>query len=329
MTTDRTRAYWVVAKGRGELRSATLAGDPKPGHSRVRAAFSGISAGTERLVGLGLVPPGCETAMACRGMEGSFALPVKYGYCLVGLGVAGALAGRRVFTMHPHQELAEVADGDGVVLPDAWPLLRATLIPNTETALNAVWDAELTGGERCLVLGGSALGILVALALARENGVRARIVESDPERRAFAAACPWVDSVLAPDAVLPESSDVVFHCTGNPAGLDAALAALAFEGRVVELSWYGARPVTVHLGTHFHQRRLRILATQVGSVARSRRTTLGHAGRMARVLELLDDPAVDRLPAPPVAFARLPEFMAALYRGDHRVVFPTVAYTSE
>ena len=40
--------------------------------------------------------------------------------------------------------------------------------------------------------------------------------------------------------------------------------ALAFEGEVIELSWYGDAPVPVHLGGAFHSRRLAIRASQVG-----------------------------------------------------------------
>ena len=92
------RAYWVSRPGEGELREEPVSAAPAPGRSLVQAAFSGVSAGTERLVGLGLVPESCAAPMSCRYMAGDFRLPIKYGYDLVGTGVAGALELRS----HPH-----------------------------------------------------------------------------------------------------------------------------------------------------------------------------------------------------------------------------------
>ena len=324
--TGTTRAYWVVRPGVGEVRREEVSEVLTPGRALVRAEVGGVSVGTERLVGLGLVPPECAQQMACRSMGGSFALPVKYGYSLVGTVISGRLEGRRVFVMHPHQELAEIAEQDAVILPAAVPSLRATLIPNLETALNAVWDAELGSGERHLVFGAGIVGLLVAFALHKTSGARTTIVEPDPQRRAIAAACPWIAAAIAPDEVTPASAEVVFHCTGRTESLDQALHALAFEGRVVELSWYGARAVTVSLGTHFHFRRLRILASQVGSVARSRRESHGRAGLLAEMAKLLEDPALDRLPTAPIPFARLPELMTAIYCGTNAELAPTISY---
>ena len=64
---------------------------------------------------------------------------------------------------------------------------------------------------------------------------------------------------------------------------------------MIELSWYGDRPVTLPLGEAFHSRRLTIRASQVGTVAPARRGRRTYADRMALALRLLADPAFDAL----------------------------------
>ncbi len=309
------QAYWVVRPGVGELRAEQLRARPRPGHSIVRAAFSAVSAGTERLVGLAQIPDACHTAMACRGMAGGFALPVKYGYALVGVGVAGALDGRRVFVMHPHQDVIEIDDRDAVLIPDAVPLARATLFANLETAVNAVWDAGLAPTERALVIGAGAVGLLTALAAARLSGVAPTLAEADPDRAERAKGFHFVARVQRPAEVELGSFDVALHATGTAAGLQLAIDALGFEGRVVDLSWYGATPVTLDLGSSFHHQRKRILASQVATVAPSRRGPFGARERAAVVWSLLSDASLDRLFGSPIPFSTLPGVMHAMYAG--------------
>jgi threonine dehydrogenase-like Zn-dependent dehydrogenase len=316
----------VSSAGSGELRPAVATAPGDDGESRVRALFSGVSPGTERLVGLGRVPRSAASSMACRYMEGGFELPIKYGYCLVAEGVDGALAGRRVFVMHPHQDLAVVRDEHATPLPAELPPARAALIPNLETALNAVWDAELGDEERCLVVGGGAVGLLVAYVLWRSRGAPVSLVDTSPERLASAGALPWIGDTMLPGDVPDGARTVAFHATGDPAGLQTALDAVGFEGRVVDLSWYGERAVTLDLGTSFHQQRKRILASQVATIAPARRATHDHAARLREVLALLDDAALDALLGAPVPFSDMPALMAELYAGRATAPLPLVAY---
>jgi threonine dehydrogenase-like Zn-dependent dehydrogenase len=107
---------------------------------------------------------------------------------------------------------------------------------------------------------------------------------------------------------------VVFHSTASAAGLQAAIDALGFEGEVIELSWFGDRPVPLVLGGAFHSRRLTIRSSQVGHVARPRRATTSHRKRIEAALGLLADPRLDRLVTGEVAFrdlaAAIPRLLA-------------------
>ena len=324
-TVIQARAYWASAPGIGELREAPLDVAPAPGTSLIRAAFSGVSPGTERLVGLARVPDGAPQAMRCPYMEGTFALPAKYGYSIAGVGVAGSLEGKSVFVMHPHQEVLRVDDSSAVVLPDHIPLARATLFPNLETALNAVWDSELENGEKAAVVGAGPIGLLTAFAACAETGCPVDIIEHDDDRRAFAADLPWVGRVLSVERAALGAHDLVWHASGNPSGLQLSIDLLAFEGRVIEMSWYGDQPVALDLGGSFHWDRKRIIVSQVGRVAPSHRDA-GPMGRTTRVLELLGDSELDAMLTDPIPFASLPTLMAAVRSGDGPYPHPIVDY---
>ncbi|MFO1076365.1 MAG: zinc-binding alcohol dehydrogenase [Planctomycetota bacterium] len=318
------RCYWVEARGRGALREVALTA-PGPGERLVASQFSGISPGTERLVGLGLVPAADAAAMACQGMRGALALPVAYGYSVVGAIADGPEAGMRVFTMHPHQERFVAPRERLVELPAGVPSARATLLPNLETALNATWDAALRGDEDVLVVGGGAVGALLSFVLARRHGGPTTLVEADAARRRECAELPWRPRVVAPAELPVGGAAVALHASGTADGLQAALDAVGFEGTVVELSWYGTRPVTLQLGGAFHHQRKRIVASQVATIAPSHRAA-GRAARTAAVLELLHDPALDALLSAPIPFAILPEWFGRLYRGEARERCPLVIY---
>src|SRR5262245_21579420 len=97
-------AYWAVAPGVGEIRPEGIP-SPVEGEVLVRALWSGVSRGTEALVGLGRIPPSQWTAMRAPFQTGEFPFPVKYGYSSVGIVEEGPaeLVGRTVFCLCPHQ----------------------------------------------------------------------------------------------------------------------------------------------------------------------------------------------------------------------------------
>jgi 2-desacetyl-2-hydroxyethyl bacteriochlorophyllide A dehydrogenase len=322
--TTAARGYWVTAPACGELRATTLA-TPGEGDVVLRALRTGISPGTERLVGLGRVPPAHDATMAVPGMQGSFALPILYGYSSAGEVATGPHTGRRAFTMHPHTTLAVVAAAACVWLPDDVPAARATLFANLETAWNGVADADVLAGEASLVVGAGAVGLLTAFVLAAVRGAPTPIVDADPERRRFAQHLPWIARALAPDDVGRGAFACVLHASGTGAGLQLAIDALGFEGRVIDLSWYGDQLVTLRLGDSFHRQRQVLRSSQVGTIA-PRHRAAGRAARTAAVLELLRDPRLDTLLGEPVPFTALPQFFAKLYRGEATPPCPVVGY---
>jgi NADPH:quinone reductase-like Zn-dependent oxidoreductase len=284
----------------------------RPGLVEVRTRFSALSRGTERLVFGGRVPESEHARMRAPFQSGDFPFPVRYGYAAVGTvedGPAG-LIGREVFALHPHQTIFRVPAEAVVVLPEGVPPGRAILAANMETALNALWDGAPAPGSHVLVVGLGLLGWLITALLSARPDLVVHATDIRPE--AGITAQEFGVSFLAPAEVAAGAYHLAFHTSASAAGLQTALDALAFEGRVVELSWFGDRPVPLVLGGAFHANRLTIRSSQVGHVAAPRRAALSRGDRLARALAALADPRLDRLVTAEVPFHEFPAALPAL-----------------
>jgi NADPH:quinone reductase-like Zn-dependent oxidoreductase len=321
------RAFWLREPGAGELRPAALPARG-PDEVLVRTLHSGVSRGTEALVFRGEVPASQHQLMRAPFQEGEFPGPVKYGYLSVGVVEQGppGLAGRIVFCLYPHQTHYVVPAGAVTVVPDGVPPARAVLAGTVETAVNALWDAGPLVGDRITVIGAGMVGCCVARLAGRIPGVQVELVDVDPARAGVAADLGV--GFASPDEAAGDR-DLVVHASATSAGLQRSLELLAPEGTVVELSWYGDRPVELSLGGAFHSRRLAVRASQVGTLSPSRRGSRSTADRLALALELLHDPAFDVLLTGESQFDELPELMARLAAGTLSALCHIINYPSE
>ncbi len=317
-------AFWLRAPGVGEIRPVTL---PTPGRSEVmvRTLWSAVSRGTETLVFRGGVPESQYRTMRAPFQEGDFPGPVKYGYLNVGAVEQGPdeLRGRTVFCLYPHQTAYVVPAGAVAVVPEGVPPARAVLAGTVETAVNALWDAEPLLGDRVTVVGAGMVGCCVARLLSRFPAVEVTLVDVDADRAAVAAAL-GVEFALPADAA--GGRDLVVHASATSAGLQHSLDLLAVEGTVLDLSWYGDTEVQLSLGGAFHSGRLRIHASQVGTVSPARRERRTPADRLALALELLRDPAFDALVTGESRFCELPDVMARLAAGSLPALCHAIRY---
>ncbi|MBB5953601.1 threonine dehydrogenase-like Zn-dependent dehydrogenase [Saccharothrix tamanrassetensis] len=288
----------------------------------MRTLWSGVSRGTETLVGQGGVPESQYQAMRAPFQRGDFPFPVKYGYLSVGVVEEGppALLGRPVFCLYPHQTHYVVPEDAVTPVPDAVPPERAVLAGTVETAVNALWDAKPLVGDRIAVVGGGMVGCSVAAVLARFPGARVQLVDADPARSTVADAL-GVGFASPEDAA--DGLDLVVHASATDAGLETSLRLLRPEGTVVELSWYGSRRVGLPLGEFFHSRRLTVRSSQVGTVARPDRS---YAERMALALDLLSDPRFDALITGDSDFDDLPDVLPKLAGGEIPALCHRVGY---
>jgi len=309
-----TRSFWVRAPGEG-----TLLSEPLPrlrsGDVCVEALYSGISRGTESLVFRGAVPPTQYHDMRAPFQEGDFPGPVKYGYASVGRVVRvgsdthRAWMDRTVFCLFPHQERYVVGVEALVEVPQGVDPARAVLAANLETAVNVVWDARVSVGDRVVVVGAGVVGLLVSWLCAGVPGTRVLAVDPNPARSGAARA---LGVSLVEEAPRGVDADVVVHASGTSAGAVAALEAAGVEGRVIEASWFGDRVVPLPLGEAFHSRRLTLRSSQVGRIPPDRAPRWSHRRRLEVALGLLRDDRLDVLIDGESPFEVLPEVMHRL-----------------
>jgi len=326
MPPDRpnARALWYVGDQRAEIRS-----EPLPvlglGDALVRALYSGVSRGTERLVFEALVPSSEYERMRGPHMGGDFPNPVKYGYQTVGLVEDGPpdLKGRIVFALHPHQDRFVLPATSLTPLPDGMAARRAVLAANMETALNALWDSGAGPGDRIAVVGGGVVGCLIAALAGGLPGAEVVLVDPVPARSAVARA---IGVAYAAPGEAPPDRDIVFHASATAKGLAAALEMAAFEGTVVEVSWFGDQAVSVPLGRRFHSGRLKLVSSQVGHVAPSRRPRWDYRRRMEKALELLRDDRLDALIGEEIVFEDAPERLPTVFGNAAGGLAPVIVY---
>jgi 2-desacetyl-2-hydroxyethyl bacteriochlorophyllide A dehydrogenase len=247
----------------------------------VETTCSAISAGTEMLVYQGRFPRDLEIDSVISPLRGGFKYPCVYGYACVGViketgkQVDRSWRDKLVFAFQPHA--SHFITNPNSLLPIHNSLLPETacFLPNMETAVNLVQDAAPIFGERVLVLGQGIVGLMTASLLSefpletlvtvdyfqlrREASLGLKVTDSlDPNSENFQNAT----SVYA-----QKKFDLTFELSGNPSALNTALALTCFSGRIVIGSWYGEKSAEVELGGSFHRSRIRLISSQVSTIA--------------------------------------------------------------
>lgn len=324
-------------------RSATLAGEtiegPRTGEVLVKSECSAVSAGTELLLYRGHAPDGIALDETLPSLKGSARYPMRYGYALVGrvaeVGnqVDPTLLGKRVFLFHPHASLAVVRATEVLPIPEKIPSERAAMLPNLETAVNLVLDGAPLMGEQVAVFGLGVVGLLTTLLLTRM--LRQGVVGVEPQeyRRSLTTS-------LAPDAVCLEPErleapmvaqgeggygtvhaqypgfDLVYELSGRPETLNHVIEVTGFAGRVVIGSWYGTKRSAIDLGGRFHRARLRLISSQVSTIAPELSGRWSKARRMDIALGLLQELPLERLVTHQVRFEDAPAGYERLAEGE-------------
>jgi threonine dehydrogenase-like Zn-dependent dehydrogenase len=144
--------------------------------------------------------------------------------------------------------------------------------------VNIVQDAAPILGECALVLGQGVVGLLVS-SLLHGFPLETLVTADRYSRRRAASAALGVTAVLDPgDAEFSSHAlghtggerrgfDLSVELTGSPAALDAAIELTGFSGRVVVGSWFGTKSAPLNLGGRFHRSRIRLIASQVSTIA--------------------------------------------------------------
>lgn len=302
-------AVWFTSPRTVELR-AESAPPPGRGEVRVEALFSGISHGTEMVVYRGEVPLELALDFTLPTLEGGFSFPVKYGYASVGRvtdvgsGVDAMAEGDLVFAFNPHETCYTVPASVLIRLPRGLDPRVGIFAANVETALNVLLDAAPRLGERVVVIGQGVVGLLIT-QLVRTAGASLVIASDLFEKRRLLARSAGADLTVDPAAEsLAErvsamtggtGADVVIEASGQPCGLDDAIAAAAPEGRVVVVSWYGTKRAELALGGDFHRKRLTVKSSQVSNLDPSLAPRWTIARRRELAVRYLGELLLDKL----------------------------------
>jgi threonine dehydrogenase-like Zn-dependent dehydrogenase len=166
-----------------------------------------------------------------------------------------------------------------------------------ETAVNLVQDAAPILGERVLVMGQGVVGLLVA-SLLKEFPLETLVTADPYPLRRKASLEIGVNASFDPEVLgqigkssntksnseinsnLPQRTslkhqiayaqkrfDLSFELSGSPSALNDAIALTAFSGRIVIGSWYGEKRAEIDLGGAFHRSRIKLISSQVSSIA--------------------------------------------------------------
>jgi 3-hydroxyethyl bacteriochlorophyllide a dehydrogenase len=228
----------VVLEEPRRLTLATLPlAQPTASDVVVETLWSGVSAGTERLLYTGQMPhfpgmgyplvPGYESVgrVVEAGREAEIAVGTQ-------VFVPGAHCFGAVRGLHGGAASRLVAPGARVVPVPAALGEQAVLLALAATARHALSDSDL--GRGALIVGHGVLGRLMARLATLNGGEPPMVWETNPERRGGALGY----SVSSPDEDPRKSYALIIDVSGDAAALDSLVQRLAPGGEIVLAGFY-------------------------------------------------------------------------------------------
>jgi threonine dehydrogenase-like Zn-dependent dehydrogenase len=200
------QALFFTAPYQLELRDEPLPPLPNDG-LMMQTVVSAISPGTEMLLYRGQMPAElmADATIAALG-EGGY--PQKYGYAAVGRvieigkSVDKAWRDRLVFAFQPHQSHFVAKPGEVLPLPERMLPETAVFLPNMETAVSFIMDAQPGIGEQVAVFGQGIVGLLTTSLLAQLPLACLLTLDGYPLRR------DWSQKLGATASLDPTISDL-------------------------------------------------------------------------------------------------------------------------
>ncbi len=278
----KAKTLFFTAPKQIEIRETNIS-SLKEDEVLVETICSAISAGTEMLVYRGQFP---RIADLHDGLSSDLNYPLAYGYACVGRvvdigkSVNGNWLNKMVFAFHPHASHFILHPSSFILLPEGLSPETACFLPNMETAVNLVQDGAPILGERVLVLGQGVIGLLTASLLSEfpleslvtvdNYELRRKALHFEGQRSKVKSLTP--DDLRSFDKTQDRPStfdpfDLTFELSGSPSALNDAIALTTFSGRVVIGSWYGQKRAEVDLGGAFHRSRIKLISSQVSTIA--------------------------------------------------------------
>ena len=284
------------------------------GQVLVRNRMSAISPGTELLVYRGQVSDGWPVDSTISSLSGAFGYPLRYGYTAVGQvvvagpGVDPNWIGRWVFSFQPHQSHYLASPSTLIPLPADINPENALFVPAMETAVNFMMDGQPMIGERVTVLGQGIIGLLTTALLSRFPLAELVTFDRYAFRRqrslevgAHKALEPHSQgnvgdpNHILDDEALQGEADLVYELSGDPAALNQAITFCGFGARIIVGSWYGTRRAALDLGREFHRNRIRLISSQVSTIAPELSGRWSKERRLAVVWDMIRTVRPDKL----------------------------------
>ena len=265
------KIIYFTAPRQVELREESL---PALGADEVlvETLCSAISAGTEMLVYREQFP---HLNDSHDPYSSQLKYPLAYGYACVGrIRETGrhadkSLLDKLVFGFQPHTSAFICQPSSLLFAPASLPAEACSFLPNMETAVNLIQDAAPILGERALVMGQGVVGLLVA-SLLKEFPLEILITSDFFASRREASLTIGVNDSFDPQtryAAEKDKFDLTFELTGSPSALNDAIELTAFSGRIIVGSWYGEKTAPMQLGGSFHRSRIKLVSSQVSTIA--------------------------------------------------------------
>lgn len=248
----------------------------------VQTISSAISAGTELLVYMDNAPKGMNTDSTIAALSGELAYPLKYGYSCVGKVVeTGNAVDKKwrdqiVFAFNPHESFIVTTPEQVMPVPKNLSVTDAVFLPNMETAINLVMDGSPMLGEKVVVFGQGIVGLLTTALLAHHPIAQLITFDKYVNRRELSVTIGAHLSLAPEDLALAmeklkdadyHGADLLFELSGNPEALNHAIDMAGFNSRIVVGSWYGAKQAPLKLGEKFHRDRIKLISSQVSTIA--------------------------------------------------------------
>ena len=229
----------------------------------VKTIYSGISKGTEKLVSSKLVNKDQFELMKAPFQEGSFDLPIKYGYINIGKIVDGPkqMLNKNIFSLFPHQSLYEIPVKNISILPNR-NIKKFLLTANMETAINIFWDSMPNKKDKIIIIGLGSVGILTAYYFQLRKFNQVYVYDSNLKKKSIAKYFKFKFI----DFNKIKSADIVINTSADYNILTNSMKILSYEGKFIEASWYGKKKGSINLGGNFHSKRLKIISSQVSQI---------------------------------------------------------------
>jgi 2-desacetyl-2-hydroxyethyl bacteriochlorophyllide A dehydrogenase len=272
------KKVYFTAPRQVEVRRSSLT-PLSQGQVLVETICSAISPGTEMLLYRGQFPK--DLSDAHDSLSSDLGYPMPYGYACVGRvtkiskDMRHRWLGRLVFAFQPHASRFIASTDELLPLPEGMTPETACFLPNMETAVNLAQDAAPILGERALVFGQGIVGLLTTALLVEFPLASLVTCDCYPLRRETSLSL-GVTAALDPSAsdfrehvrkLFPSGADLSLELSGAPAALDDAISLTGFGGRVIIGSWYGEKRASLDLGGAFHRSRIRLISSQVSTIA--------------------------------------------------------------